>query len=320
MPKHRVTGTAGSGPRERREGAAVWADHVRVASAYLTIVVLWGTTPLAIKWSGQGPGFLFGVTARMVIGGVCVSALLALTRQALPMHRKAVRSYLAGAVQIFGAMLAVYWSAQFIPSGWISVVFGLSPLLTALMAAVWLNERRSGIRHWLAYAAGLAGLVELFGSARDIGANAVFGVGGVLVSSLLQCASAIWIKRIDAGLPALIQLGGSLLLAMPAYFGTWIIAGGIWPVDLAATSLMAILYLGVVATTLGFSLYFYLLRELSATGLSLITFVSPVFALMLGHWIDQEPLTPRVIAGSGLVLGALLLHRSAGWTGRRLRQ
>ena len=41
-----------------------------VPAAYLGIILIWSTTPLAVKWSGEGPGYLFGVTARMVIGAL----------------------------------------------------------------------------------------------------------------------------------------------------------------------------------------------------------------------------------------------------------
>ncbi|MDD1614151.1 MAG: EamA family transporter, partial [Methylococcaceae bacterium] len=105
---------------------------MRIPLTYLSVILLWATTPLAIKWSGEGPGFLFGVTARMTIGIVCVLFVLVLMRQRLAWHRKARLTYLAVALQIYGSMLAVYWAAQFIPSGWISVIFGLTPLMTAL--------------------------------------------------------------------------------------------------------------------------------------------------------------------------------------------
>lgn len=282
--------------------------QIRVIAAYATVVALWSTTPLAIKWSGDGPGFLFGVTARMAIGTACVLLLLPLLRQHLPVHRHALVSYLAGAMQIFGAMLAVYWSAQFIPSGWISVVFGLSPLLTTLMASAWLGEHSLSPRRLLALALGIAGLLEMFGSAREFGSEAVAGITGVLVSALLQCGSAVWIKRIDARLPALSQLGGSLIVAMPAYLATWALTGSQWPTELSVQNLASIVYLGVVATTLGFSLYFFLLQKLTAIALSMITLVTPVLAVLLGHWINHEPVTARVIAGTGLVIGALLLH------------
>ncbi len=281
---------------------------MRIKLSYITIILLWATTPLAIKWSGEGPGFLFGVTARMVIGTVCVLIVLTLIRQRLPLHRKAGLTYLAVALQIYGSMLPVYWAAQFIPSGWISVIFGITPLMTALLAAIFLGERSLTLGKLLAYGLGVSGLVIMFGSAQQLGYEAVLGIGGVLISVFLQSASSVWIKRIAAKLPALSQVTGGLLLALPAYLLTWGIADGHWPTLLTLTSLAAIIYLGVVATTLGFVLYYYLLTHLPATQVALITLVSPLLALMLGHSINHEPLTMRVITGTLLILSALIMH------------
>jgi drug/metabolite transporter (DMT)-like permease len=281
---------------------------MRINLSYISVILLWATTPLAIKWSGEGPGFLFGVTARMAIGTVCVLIVLLLMRQRLAWHRKARLTYLAVALQIYGAMLPVYWAAQFIPSGWISVIFGLTPLMTALLAAIFLGERSLTLRKLLAYGLGISGLVIMFGSALQLGYEAVLGIGGVLISVFLQSASSVWIKRIAAKLPALSQVTGGLLLALPAYLLTWGIADGHWPALLTPTSLAAIIYLGVIATTLGFVLYYYLLTHLPATQVALITLVSPLLALMLGHSINHEPLTMKVITGTLLILSALIMH------------
>jgi drug/metabolite transporter (DMT)-like permease len=43
---------------------------MRIALAFIFIVLLWSTTPLAIKWSAEGSSFIFGVAARMVIGKI----------------------------------------------------------------------------------------------------------------------------------------------------------------------------------------------------------------------------------------------------------
>ncbi|MGZ8143736.1 MAG: EamA family transporter, partial [Methylosarcina sp.] len=67
-------------------------------------------------------------------------------------------------------------------------------------------------------------------------------------------------------------------------------------------------YLGMIATTIGFVLYYYLLTQLEATSVALITLISPVLALLLGKTISQEPLTVRVIGGSLLILSALVMH------------
>lgn len=281
---------------------------MRIPLAYISVILLWATTPLAIKWSSEGAGFMFGVTGRMTIGTICVLTLLKLTRQPLARHRKARLTYLAVALQIYGSMLAVYWAAQFIPSGWISVIFGLSPILTALLAAIWLREHSLTLGKLLSYGLGIGGLAVMFGSALQLGNNALLGILGVLFSALLQSGSAIWIKRINAKLPALSQVAGGLLVALPAYLITWSLIDGHWPTSLSTTSLAAIIYLGVIATTIGFVLYYYLLIHLKATQVALITLVSPALALMLGHAVNHEPLTIKILTGTSLILFALVMH------------
>lgn len=206
-------------------------------------------------------------------------------------------------------MLAVYWAVQFIPSGWISVIFGLTPLITALLAANWLGERSLTPGKLIAYGLSMSGLAVMFGSALQLGHDAVLDIIGVLVSAFLQSASSVWIKRLDTKLSALSQVAGGLLLALPAYLITWSVADGHWPAALSPTSLKAIIYLGVIATLIGFVLYYYLLTHLAATRVALITLVSPVLALMIGHTINHEPLTLKILTGTLLILSALIMHQ-----------
>ncbi|WP_017365736.1 DMT family transporter [Methylococcus capsulatus] len=288
-----------------------------VTVAYLSVILLWATTPLAIKWSGEGPGYLFGVTSRMAIGTLCVLLVMLMLRRRMPWHRKAVHTYLLASIQVYGAMLAVYWASQFIPSGWISVVFGLSPLLTALMAAALLGERSLTAGKLSGYVLGLGGLGAIFGSALELGPQGVYGIAGVLLSAFLQCLSAVGIKRLNAKLPALTTVAGGLMVALPAYLATWAAVDGEWPELLPTSSIAAIAYLGAIATTLGFALYYYVLSRLSATRVAMISLISPVLALYLGHVLNDEPLSFRIVGGTALILAALLLHQ---WAERRVAQ
>jgi drug/metabolite transporter (DMT)-like permease len=285
---------------------------MRIASAYLCVVLLWATTPLAIKWSGEGPGFLFGVTGRMVIGLACIGLVLLIMKQPLPWHPKARRTYLAVALQIYCSMIAVYWAAQFLPSGWISVLFGLTPLITALLARFWLGQRDLNISKLLSYLLGVGGLGLMFGSALTMGRNAALGIAAVIVGAFLHSFSALWIKRIGAGLPALTQVAGGLLFALPAYLLTWGLFDGEWPQHFTPASIASIVYLGMIATTAGFVLYYYLLIQLPATRVALITLISPVLALALGHAANREAITANVLAGTLLILSALFLHEYVG--------
>jgi drug/metabolite transporter (DMT)-like permease len=236
--------------------------------------------------------------------------LLLLRQKRLPSHRKAKQTYLAVAIQIYGAMMAVYWGAQFIPSGWVSVIFGLSPFLSALFAAIWLNERSLTFGKLLSYFLGLSGLAIMFSSALDLDIDAVYGIVGVLTAVSLQTASAVWVKRIHAKLPAISQVTGGLIYALPAYILTWIMFDDAqWPQQLSVINLASIVYLGMIATTIGFALYYYVLIHLSATSVGMIPLISPIFALFLGHTINHEAISLKIVTGTTLILSALIIHQ-----------
>ncbi len=282
---------------------------MRVALAYISIIILWATTPLAIKWSGEGPGFIFGASSRMFVGAICMLILLLIRGKRLPKHSKAKRTYFAVAVQIYGAMMSVYWGAQYIPSGWVSVIFGLSPFITALFSAVWLNERSLTVAKVIAYFLGLTGLFVMFNSALQLNINAAYGIAGVLLAVTLQTGSAVWVKRINARLSSNLQVTGGLLFALPAYLVSWVLFNDAqWPQQLSMLNIASILYLGLIATTIGFVLYYYVLIHLAATTVGMIPMISPVLALYLGHSINHEPFTVKIAIGSALILSALIMH------------
>ncbi|MCP5198695.1 MAG: DMT family transporter [Gammaproteobacteria bacterium] len=279
-----------------------------VPAAYVTVIVIWSTTPLAIKWSTEEVGFLFGAVARMTLGFLCVYALLRWRREPLRGDARALRAYATAALGIYGAMIATYWAAQHVPSGWISLIFGLSPLVTAVLAAALLGERAPGAHRLLAQGLGLAGLAVIFYRGAAIGPDAVRGIAALAWATACHCLSAVLLKRQDHGLSSTGLAAGGLLAALPPYYLSWYLGGAEVPHALPGYVLGSIAYLGVVATTCGFTLYYYILARQSPVQLALITFVSPLSALLLGRWLNDEAVDGRVVLGAGCVLGALFLH------------
>lgn len=283
-------------------------------AAYLGVIVIWSTTPLAIQWSADGPGFLFGVTARMVIGVALAWGLIRMLRIRLPWHRRAVATYLVAGLGVFLAMTSVYWAAGFIPSGWLSVMFGLSPILTGLLAWLLLSERHLTAPKVAGMLLGLAGLAVIFVDGLHWRADAVYGLIGVLFSVLVHALSSVTIKRIDAGLPGLATMTGALTVAVPLFVVTWLLAGAVWPQRIEPRALGSIVYLGVFGSVLGFALYYFILQRLDATRVALLTLITPVIALLLGHFFNAEPLRPRIWWGAMLVaLGLVLFEGRALW-------
>ena len=291
-----------------------------VPAAFAGVVIIWATTPLAIKWSSEDAGFLFGVASRMVLGVFVCLVLIALMSRRMRWHRDALLTYVAAGTGVWGAMTMVYWSAQHIPSGLISVLFGLSPIVTGAMAALWLGERALTLPRLAGIGLSIAGLAVIFGHGIELGAAAVNGMAAVMVAVSIHSASSVWVKRIGAGLHPLETTTGALLIAVPLFAMTWALLDGQLPGHLGARTAWSIVYLAVFGSTLGFALYYYVLRQVEASRVALITLVTPVLALFLGHYVEGEPLGLQTWAGTAAILAGLACFQwgeRLGWMPER---
>lgn len=280
-----------------------------IPAAFAGVVLIWSTTPLAIQWSIQGGGFLFAVTARMALGLVFCLLTLRAMRVAVPMHRRAMVAYVIAGAGIYGSMTLVYWGARFIPSGWIAVLFGLSPLLTSVFAALWLSRKLPDGWESAGLLMGVAGLAVIFGDAAVSGHEVHYGIAAVVASAALHAASAVGVKRYSTGLPALAVTSGGLSVAVPALLLTWWTFDGAWPDTLPARAAWSIAYLALFGSVLGFVWYFYLLKMVDAVKVNLLTLVTPVTALLLGSLLNGEVIVPGVWYGTVLILSGIALHQ-----------
>lgn len=137
-----------------------------VPAAYLGVMLIWSTTPLAIQWSSAGWGYLFGVSGRMVLGALVCIILLQVFKPGMPWHRSARLTYVAAGFSIYGAMISVYWGAQFVPSGLIAVFYGLNPFFTGMIAALWIQEKGITPGKLIGIGFGISGLASIFASDR----------------------------------------------------------------------------------------------------------------------------------------------------------
>ena len=289
-----------------------------VPAAYLGVILIWTTTPLAVKWSGEGPGFLFGVTGRMVLSAVIALALVHLLRLPMSWNRRARKSYLAAGLGIYSAMLSVYWAAQFIPSGWISVLFGLTPIVSGVMAALWLGERSLTAARVVGVLLGVVGLVIIFGGTLQGDDRELYGVLALTISVICHSASAVCMKRIAAPLSGLVTTTGGLLVAAPLFLLTWFVSGNTWPEQIGDRAAVSIIYLSICGSVLGFALYFYLLRHMDLVRVALITLITPVSALLLGVWLNGEVMTTSVWIGTVLIMSGLVSFEFGARLQRRL--
>ena len=166
--------------------------------------------------------------------------------------------------------------------------------------------------------AGLLGLIFIFGTGVELGANSVFGILAVLASVVIHSLSAVWVKRIGAQIPAMATTTGALLFAVPFYIVTWLIFDNGWPTQTPAHAVASIIYLGIFGSALGFMLYYYVLKQIEASRMALVTLITPVTALLIGTWLNNETLHSNVIIGTVLILSGLLFYEWGNIIARKL--
>jgi drug/metabolite transporter (DMT)-like permease len=282
---------------------------VSVPISYLTVIFIWSTTPLAIQWSGVEAGFALGVAARMVIGLAALMLLLRVMKIEFPWHRRARRVYAIGGLSLYAAMSLVYWAAQNIPSGWISVVFGLSPIITSLLARLILKDSTLTAMRLFGMTIGFLGLLLVFVEGVSISTMAMLGIAATVASAFTQSLGAVLLKQQQPRQHPIAITAGSIAVALPLFILNVLMTTGIeLPGEVSLRTMLAISYLGLVGSALGFPLYFYLLKNMTPERVAIITLITPVTALLLGAGLNDELISDKVWTGTGMIITGLAIY------------
>lgn len=284
---------------------------MQLISAYCAVLLIWATTPLGIQWSNSSLSFSGAITLRMLLALVLCAGILRVQNKRLIYSAKDWQAYAAGALGLFPNMLIVYWCAQYIPSGLVSILLGFFPLFLGLFSWLWFKENNFAPRQMLALGLAFLGLVLIYTQHVQTSWHAIVAIFGVLIAAAFWALSSIWVKSIGVQIDAMRQSTGTLVIAAPLFLAYWCVFDRQLPVDWQLKSQMAVAYLVVAGSCLGHTLYFYVLQHCSLAATGLLTLLSPMLALIIGFGVLHEALTVRELIGVGLVLLALGVYSGA---------
>jgi drug/metabolite transporter (DMT)-like permease len=251
------------------------------------------------------------VFGRTVLGGAFLLPIALRTRAFHGLRRKIPAVVTLTMLNMCLPIFLTAWAEQHIASSTTGILIATDPLFTALLA-LWLFRAEAVTRKQLAgLVLGFAGVVALLGLDFSTQIAALLGAGAVLLSAAGYAASALLYRR---WLPDARALGVSTLMMLCSCGVFALPAAADLPRHMPGiTSLLALITLGIVNTGLLSWVYFALVREAGAAVTSLITYVVPVVALVLGVSLLGEILT--IGAAVGLVLIA-----SGTWLATRTRR
>lgn len=273
--------------------------------AYLIVVLVWASTPLAIKWSAEAGAPVGSVMLRMLIALLIGLAVLFALDRRLRRDRRALASYAAAVPGVFGAMALSYHASMSLPSGMMSVMFGMAPLISGLILQALPGATKLRRWHWLGCGLGVLGLAVVFADSLALGRDQLAALAMMLAAVTLFSGSGIAVQRVAAGLGPLEQTLGALAFSLPCFLALWLTSGEPLTIPLSPRGLWSVLYLALFGSLLGFLCYFLILSRLPAATVALVTLITPLLALTLGMTLNREQPSATMLAGAALILVAL---------------
>jgi drug/metabolite transporter (DMT)-like permease len=283
----------------------------RVIAAFAAVYLLWGSTYLAIRFAIDTIPPLAMAGVRFLVAGAVLYALVRARGAAKPTRANWVAALIVGGLLLACGNGSVVWAEQLVPSGIAALLVATVALWMVLMDWLRPGGRRPGALVIAGIALGLGGLVLLV-QPSSFGGQAVNPVGAatLVVASIAWAAGSIYSTR--AKLPsspllatAMEMLAGGALLVIAGA-----LTGEVTSFDPDAVSLrsgLALLYLVIFGSLVGFSAYVWLLRVASPSSVSTYAYVNPVVAVILGWALAGEELTIRTILAAGVIVGAVVL-------------
>jgi drug/metabolite transporter (DMT)-like permease len=279
---------------------------VRVILAFAAIYVLWGSTYLAIRIAVQLVPPFFAAGARFFFAGALLYALMRLWGRPRPTRQELGSLCLLGSLMFVVTYGAVFWAEQYVPSGFTSVLEATLPLITIALEVFVFRQQRFRWTLLISIAVGFVGaLLLLLHNAQHIPllpclaillGGTAWSLGAVLTRALPLPKS----KGITAGTEML--FGGAVLLVLSA------LTGEMHPFPhISGKAFLALVYLVIAGSLLGFSAFVWLLGRMPATRVASHAYVNPVVAVALGYFLAGEVVTTRMLIGTALIVASVAL-------------
>ncbi len=290
------------------------SDQLKIASGYILICLIWGSTWLAIRVGLESLSPVISGGLRFTLASFFVLVLMKIKKIKLQTDSKSIKLYLILAFFSFSIPFGlVYWAEQFIPSGLASILFAVFPFYVIIFSRIAMPEMKISSEQIFGVIIGFIGIVTIF--AEDLKfdlSNNILGMLAVLISSGIQGGIAVIIKKYGGHLNPLSMNFVPLLIAGLVMILTAFIfeKSSEWIFDIKAFG--SIFYLALFGTVVTFTTYYWLLKRINVVILSLSTLITPIVAVFLGWIILGELFSLQDLIGSGLVLIGILFANFKG--------
>jgi drug/metabolite transporter (DMT)-like permease len=277
---------------------------LKVVLIYTILCLIWGSTWLAIRYGLESLTPILSAGIRFTLASIFIWILMRIQNISVQKDKVSVRLYLLmGFFSFVIPFGLVYWAEQFVPSGMASVLFAVYPFSVVFFSYVRMPSETIGFYKIFGTILGFSGIIIIFSDSftGDI-TNYIIGMIAVVSSGIMQAWIAVSIKKFGHHLHPLSMNFVPMVIA-----GISMVAIGFLFEDLSKTRLdqnavLSLLYLSFFGSVITFTSFYWLIKRVNLVILSLIAFITPIVALVLGFLFYNEELSTNHFIGSALVL------------------
>jgi len=278
------------------------------ALLFALICLIWGSTWLVIKIGLDGMPPFLGAGLRFLLATLLVGLVLAARRKRLRLTRDDKICVLSLGLLVFWIdYAAVYWAELRISSGLTAIIFSTMPLMASLLSAYWTRRETLTGRKIAGIIVGILGTALLFWPHEHLGRQQTLGMLAALGGCLTATINLVTMKKYGRSSDPFVLnffgmgLGAACLLVMS------VALEDLHTVMWTRSNVLAILYLSIFGSVIAFSSYYYLIKKMDATIVSLSTLIIPIVALILGRAFLGETVTPLAVAGIVTILAGVAI-------------
>lgn len=280
--------------------------------AFAAIYLIWGSTYLGIRVTIESmPPFLMA-GARFFIAGAVLFAFLRGRGAPMPTARQWIINAVIGTFLLLGGNGLVVWAEQNVASGVTALLIGVQPLFFVLTEWAWPGGSRPTIVMSVALLLGFAGVAWLAAPWEGAAQGGLYfpGVIAILAACVFWAIGSIYSRHSKHGADpflasSLQMLCGGVVLTLAAG-----LHGDFAQLDfstITGRSWVAFAYLIVFGSLIGFSTFVWLMKHSTPARVSTYAYVNPIVAVFLGWLVLDEPIKPRTIVASIVIVTAVVI-------------
>jgi drug/metabolite transporter (DMT)-like permease len=272
---------------------------------------IWGTSFLFIKIIVTEVPPMTLVAGRTGFAALLLWALIVLRGISLPKEFKTWRAF--AIVGIFNGALPyslIAWGEQYIPSGWAALLQATTPIFTILAAHFLTADDRINAKKALGIILGFTGVgLLLLPELRDGNLTPTWGMLAIVGASISYALASIFARKNLKGLSPLVSSAGQLSFGCAYILPLSLLLDNPFTLSPSPKVLLSWVTLTLMGTVVGYIIYYTLLERTNATFTVSVTYVVPIFGLILGAVVLGESLNSVIIFSLICILTGIMLVR-----------